>query len=131
MSREKQIEECRQSMRKLGLYRYIRMGAIDIICALRDTGFFPKKPKVLKDKRMTAKQQQEMWSATIVENCLNNNAFLECFMLGEELVAFWKSKVENGKEYHHLELVPRRFTKTVTINMGCPQEGEMNENNID
>lgn len=123
---EKQIEECRQSMKKLGLYRYIRMGAIDILCQLKDAGFFPKKPKVLKNKRLTDKQNKEMWQATIIENCLANSAFLECFMLGEELVAFWKTKVEKGKEYHHLELVPRRFTKTVTINMGCP-EGEIYE----
>ena len=95
---EKQIEECRASMKRLGLYRYIRMGAIDILCQLNDAGFFPKKPKVLKDKRMTDKQNKEMWQATIIESCLANNAFLECFMLGEELVAFWKTKVENGKE---------------------------------
>lgn len=123
MNIEQQLEECRQSMRKLGLYRYIRMGAIDILCQLKEAGFFPKKPKVLKEKIMTSKQSADMWQATIVENCLANSAFLECFMLGEELVAFWKTKTEKGKEYHHLELVPRRFTKTVTINVGYPKEG--------
>lgn len=123
---EKQLEECREAMKKCGLYRYIRMGAIDILMRLQDAGFFPKKPKVLKEKRLTDKQNKEMWMATIMENCLANSTFLESFMLGEELVAFWKTKAEKGKEYHHLELVPRRFTKTVTINMGCP-EGEFYE----
>lgn len=124
---EKQIEECRQSMKRLGLYRYIRMGAIDILMRFQEAGFFPSKPKVLKDKTLTVKQNNDMWMATVIENCLTNNTFLESFMLGEELVAFWKTKTEKGKEYHHLELVPRRFTKTVTVNMGYLMEGETNE----
>ena len=117
-----QIEEFRQSMQKLGLYRYIRMGAIDILLRLKEEGFFPNNPKVLKEKRMTEKQNKDMFASTIIENCLSNSSFLECFMLGEELVAFWKTKTENGKEYHHLELVPRRYTKTVIVNLGCPKE---------
>ena len=119
---EKQLEQCRQSMRKLGLYRYIRMGAIDILCRLQEAGFLPQKPKVLKDKTLTGKQNNDMWLATIIENCLTNNAFLECFMLGEELIAFWKAKVEKGKEYHYLELVPKRFTKTFTVKTSYPLE---------
>lgn len=125
---EKQIEECRQSMRKLELYRYIRMGAINIILEFQNAGFFPKKPQVLKEKRMSDRQNKDMWQATIIENCLKNPTFLESFMIGEELVAFWKTKTVKGKEYHDLDLVPRRFTKTFTVKTGYPlEENEVTE----
>ena len=124
---DKQLEECRQAMRNSGLYRYIRMGAIDILCRLKDAGFFPSKPKVLKEKRLTEKQNSDMWEATVIENCLKNPTFLDCFLNGEELVAFWKTETIKGKEYHALDLVPKRFTKTFTIKTGYPLDSEDTE----
>lgn len=114
---EKQLQECRQEMRKLGYYRYIRMGAISMLLRLQESGFFPQKPKLLVEKNPTNKQQSDMWNATIIENCLTNTMFLEAFMNGEELVAFWKTETIKGKEYRVLDLVPERFTKIVTIKM--------------
>ena len=101
---------------KTGLWRIYRKGARDAI--QRILPYLPKKPKVLVGKKMTEKQGRDMIASTIIEQCIKDPAFLECYLMEEEMVFFWK----DGAKYQELEVVPRRFTKRIIVKTEQPQE---------
>lgn len=112
---DKELQELQAEMQRIGAYRYIRMGVKMLLQRLDEYQFIPKKPKVSADKRMTEKQNLDMWFRTICDNCLQDTYFMEKFLLGEKLVPFWSTTNEKNKQYKQLELVPESKTKTITI----------------
>lgn len=114
----------REDIKNVEVYRFVRQGAREILSRLRDMRAFPPKPKVLMEKQMTPKQNEQMWLATIVDNCINDPQFLEGVLLEEPIVALWDSKFISGKSYHNLTLMLEKCTKKVTIHKGGRDLGE-------
>ena len=100
---------------KTGHWRIYRKGARDAIQMFLP--YIPKKPKVLVGKKMGEKQARDMMIATIAEQCIRDPAFLECYLMGDEMIMFWK----DGEKYQELEVVPRRFTKKIIVRTDEPQ----------
>lgn len=120
---DKILFEYQHAIKHTHLCRYIRMGAIKILLRLQEQNAFPKKPKVLKEKKMTAKQLNDLWIGTIIEKCIHDNAFMESFLLGEELVPFWSTETVGKKQYHSLDLVPKHLTKNIIVKIKETEEG--------
>lgn len=115
----------RDDIKNVEVYRFVRQGAREVLMRLRDMRAFPPKPKVLMEKEMTAKQNEQMWLATIVDTCINDPQFLEGFLLEEPIVAFWDAKWIGGKEYRNLKLMLEKCTKKLTVNKHGRDLGEV------
>lgn len=115
MNEIKQMEITRQEMERLGIFFRIRQGARMMLMNLDNDGYIPKRPRVEDGKKTTEKQHKEFYLNAIYNQALEDTAFLESYLLGEELVFFWGSETIKNKEYKTLRLVPRSRTKTVTV----------------
>lgn len=109
------MEITRQEMERLGISFRIRQGAKQMLKMLNKDGYIPKRPRVEVDKKITEKQYKDFYLNAIYNQALEDTAFLESYLLGEEMVFFWGSETIKNKEYKTLRLVPRSRTKTVTV----------------
>lgn len=109
------MEITRQEMERLGIAFRIRQGAKQILKMLNEYGYIPKRPRVEVGKKTSEKQHKDFLLNVIYTQCLNDTAFLESYLLGEEMVFFWGSETIKNKEYKTLKLVPKSRTKTITI----------------
>lgn len=105
---EKILNEYAYAIKRAGLSRYIKMGALKMLLTLKEGGTFLKKPRVSADKPMSKKQAHELITAVLVERCIEDEAFLEAVMDGCELVPKWGTETVKGKQYHSLKLEEER-----------------------
>lgn len=110
-SNDKILNEYAYAIKRAGLSRYIKMGALRLLTTLKEGGTFPKKPRVYADKPMSKKQEHDMITAVIVEQCLKDGAFLEAVLDGRELVLVWETETVKGKQYHNLKIETERSGK--------------------
>lgn len=111
----KQMEITRQEMERLGISFRIRQGARKMLMQLDNDGCIPKKPRVEVGKKITEKQCKEFYLNAIYNQALEDTAFLESYLLGEEMVFFWGSETIKNKEYKTLRLVPSSRTKRIIV----------------
>ena len=107
-SNDKILNEYAYAIRRAGLNRYIKMGALRLLTTLKEGGTFPKKPRVYADKPMSKKQEHDMITAVLVERCIEDEAFLEAALDGRALVPVWGTETVKGKQYHSLRLEAER-----------------------
>ena len=105
---KKILSEYAYAIKRAGLSRYVKMGALKMLLTLKEGDAFPKKPRVSADKPMSLKQSKDMITAVIVEQCIEDGAFLEAVLDGRELVPVWGTETVKGKQYHSLKLEAER-----------------------
>lgn len=114
----KSFKEIRKDLTHTPIARFYYQAAKRMISQMFDDGVLPKKEPLIRAnerKTTTNKKWNDFWNYHLYKQMLNDVTLIDAYLLGEEIVPKYGTKVMNGKEYVSVKFYPAFYTKIATF----------------
>lgn len=117
----KSLDEIKSDLKHCGIARFYYQGVRNLLLRMFDNGVFGKtEPKIIQgeQKKTSDKKWTEFWNWHLFKQMLSDKRLMEAYLLEEEIIPKYGTKIEKGKEYVTVKFYPGSATKVVRIFQG-------------
>lgn len=126
MEQLKSFNEIRQDLERCGIARFYYRAVQTMILRMFESGTLPKKETKIEQgmqKQTSERKWQDFWNYHFFKQMLDDRRLIDAYLLEEEIIPKYSSKIEKGKEFITVKFYPKSATKTVIIF----QDGDNND----